>query len=484
MGGSRIYTNIQIHTHTHTPLCGIRERDCEEKKEQTTNKFKHIMMAQARSSRLSVRGTSSRRRTRASMRFSRLRTAHDCTIRDIVASSWDDPAATRSEHAAASFRHASGVSAPILAHVPLGKSWSADVVAVVHNAVRCEIADLFDILASMLLSSEVSNVTVAELRAFFAWFSTFEAFVVTCLKAEEEVLYPWLEQWGRIDGSLSTASRINTKGAIIRGIRDTATCAALVGLHHNLPAGVVLTNPDRHYYDALKVGFAEVGPATAAQHSAILCTDVLQKVVAHVSEFTTAIIAYFEDEERSLPSIIESLYDAEDVRAAAVERRTIRAIWKCGRKDESMVMLVRPIDDRAVAKAWIQRNFKRLERVSLPLWRRRYQSGRGAVVARFRQRKTRHEQIIALHAHQQRQRNAIANNSNAHLHNAYNNHPRVTTNTHYHHYPPPHLVQEQSEMQTLPPPTFIQPPTQMRRTRSDRNAATIRLRSSRPFYYP
>ncbi len=385
-----------------------------------------------RSSRMSRSGRggpggTSRRRARASLRFSRLRVPKDDSIRDLVESSWDDEPGDPSSAAisdfngqvpicsvaasAVTFGAAAGVHAPQLRQTALGKRWSVDIVSVVHNAVRTEMADLFDILTSIILNANVRRATPAELRAFFAWFSSFEAFVVTALKAEEEVLYPWLEQWGRIDGALSTGARIAAKGAIIRQIRDASACSALLGLHH-LPAGGVLSSSASaagSYYDGLSVGFAN--PSEHLMNGALrgadgdrpemadasLCKRVLDAVVEHVVAFSNGIALYFREQEDALPKIIESLYDLEDVRSSGVDRRMVRAIWKSGRRDEATMMLVRGLgEDRLMARAWTQRNLRHIDRLSLPLWRRRYVAGRGAVVERFRMRKRKHEQLLAL----------------------------------------------------------------------------------------
>lgn len=277
---------------------------------------------------------------------------------------------------------------PAARPVLLGKVWSFDMVAVWHNAIRHDLCDLFVILETVKGAGKVRNtVNVMELRALFAWFSTFEAFVLTRLKAEEEVLYPWLEQWGRIKGDLSTASRITTKGTIIRGIRDTAACAAILGLERESGGGMVLMNPDRNYYDALKVGFAEIAPSLENNTDVDRCAHVVEKVTTLVAAFSNALLDYFREQERLLPLIIDSLYDPQDMYADSIERRMVRAMWKCGRKDESMVMLLRAVEDSPNARQWICRNLRRFERLAMPLWKRRYNAARGAVVARFKERK-------------------------------------------------------------------------------------------------
>lgn len=284
--------------------------------------------------------------------------------------------------------------------VPLGKVWSFDLVALWHNAVRLELGDLDDIVWGLVDTAH--TVTMQEIRALFAWFSTFEAFVVTSLKAEEEVLFPWVEQWGRIEGDLSTANRITTKGTIIRGIRDTAACAALVGLDADLPEGMVLTNPHRNYYDSLRVGLAEVKPfLTGHKQSSSgsgstsggssgngLYARVVNRVASHVASFSLALLDYFQKQEDNLPVIIDSLYDEEDMHGADIERRMLRALWKCGRKDESMVLVMRAVEQASLHRAWVHRNIKKVERIAMSVWKRRYNMSRGAITAKFRQRFT------------------------------------------------------------------------------------------------
>ncbi|CDF36174.1 unnamed protein product [Chondrus crispus] len=158
---------------------------------------------------------------------------------------------------------------------------------------------------------------------------------------------------------------------------------------------MLLTNPDRRYYDGFKVGYAELAPNLGSVTEGAVCGGILRKVTDAVASFSTQLLNYFHEQERSLPVIIESLYDPEDMYSASIERRIMRAIWKCGRKDESMVMLLRAVEDSPSCKQWTCRNLRRLERVAMPLWRRRYNNARGAVIAKFKQRKRSWERSAA-----------------------------------------------------------------------------------------
>lgn len=62
-----------------------------------------------------------------------------------------------------------------------------------------------------------------------------------------------------------------------------------------------------------------------------------------VQRFTVGLLAYFEDQERRLPCIIKGFYDVEE--KGGIERRKARAMWKCGQMDESIVILLRVVEE-------------------------------------------------------------------------------------------------------------------------------------------
>lgn len=254
---------------------------------------------------------------------------------------------------------------PVVRVVMLGKRWSLDVVAVWNNAVRYELWDMFGML---------EGLEKGGMRLFFEWMQGFEAFVVTRLKVEEEVLYPWVEQWGRIEGELSTGKRIAKKGGIIRGIRDVVACGEVVGVGSG--------GKGKGYYDGLGVGRAEwMGGEMGGRGKMVERVKELVKMVAK------GLGEYFAELEKSLPDIIERLYEVEDLWAGGIERRMIRSMWKCGKKDECMVMLMRAVDEMPRGKEWSSRNFKRIERMAMPIWKRRYYSSRGAIVGKVRDKR-------------------------------------------------------------------------------------------------
>jgi len=250
----------------------------------------------------------------------------------------------------------------------------------------------------MLLGCEGGKKTsVHELRAFFAWFSTFEAFLISSLKSEEDIIYPWLEQWGRIEGALSTGSRISVKGSIVRNIRDTSACSALLGFHH-LPAGGILNQGGQ---DPLAVGFVRKISQDDNPDDDNTCKKVLNAVITQVIKFMQELIAYFKEQEDALPKIIESLYEKEDVKSSSIIKRMVKATWKIsssGKRDELIVVLVRGLGaNKTFARNWVQTNLRHIDRLSLPIWRRKYLTGRGAVVEKFRARKKRFETLLELH---------------------------------------------------------------------------------------
>ena len=270
-----------------------------------------------------------------------------------------------------------------------GGRWAMDLISFLNNSVRREICDLWVILGS--LQARVLEINQGELREFFAWFSGFEAFVVRILKSEEEVLYPFVETrkrrggvngYGvgtgldieRLEGDLCTANRMTAKGTIIRMIRDASASAA--GLH----GFVRPRKADRN----LSVGFVR---REGERQSA----DVLREVIDLAKEFVARIEKYFRAEEQVLPGIIEQKYAEFEVRQEGIMRQLARSVWRTCRKDESTIMMTRWMECRADVRLWCSHVLRRYERVAMPIWKKKFDNGRGRLVRDFASRRAGYE---------------------------------------------------------------------------------------------
>jgi len=98
---------------------------------------------------------------------------------------------------------------PPLRLVPYRKMWAMDPLALPHNAIRKELLDCYVILYAMDVRREELNAKDYEM--FFGWWRVFSTFLLHYLKAEEEVLYPWIENAVRLQGLLAADKREKIK---------------------------------------------------------------------------------------------------------------------------------------------------------------------------------------------------------------------------------------------------------------------------------
>jgi hypothetical protein len=74
---------------------------------------------------------------------------------------------------------------------PLGTSWSVDVFVRVHNGVRRECIDLYNMIDSM--QRGIQELRSNDLILFFRWWDNFTSYVDTALTLDKKVLLPWAE---------------------------------------------------------------------------------------------------------------------------------------------------------------------------------------------------------------------------------------------------------------------------------------------------
>jgi hypothetical protein len=73
--------------------------------------------------------------------------------------------------------------------VPLGTSWAMDVFVRVHNGVRRECIDLYNMIDSM--QRRIQDLRSADLKLFFQWWDTFVSYLGASLTLDDKLLVPW-----------------------------------------------------------------------------------------------------------------------------------------------------------------------------------------------------------------------------------------------------------------------------------------------------
>jgi len=86
---------------------------------------------------------------------------------------------------------------PVIVRAPLGQSAAKDIVALLHNALRLEVKDLYRILTSMSMRSQ--DLTVRDFSGLFEWWWLFKRLALQILIAEEEVIFRYVESRAPIE---------------------------------------------------------------------------------------------------------------------------------------------------------------------------------------------------------------------------------------------------------------------------------------------
>lgn len=109
-----------------------------------------------------------------------------------------------------------GVNAEVMVVFPnvglgtYGKSWNKDVYLLSHNAIKAELLDLYGMCNVM--QRKIAMLTREHVRLFYEWFDDFQAFCLTAIRVEEEVLYPGLVAKDYLRGRLKDSQRMLTNG--------------------------------------------------------------------------------------------------------------------------------------------------------------------------------------------------------------------------------------------------------------------------------
>lgn len=90
--------------------------------------------------------------------------------------------------------------------VPLGSSWALDIFARLHNGIRRELIDLYNMIDSM--QKRIQDLRTADLEMFFSWWDLFSSFMEVACDAHEKILIPWVKKRGKLPDVLDEATQL------------------------------------------------------------------------------------------------------------------------------------------------------------------------------------------------------------------------------------------------------------------------------------
>lgn len=216
---------------------------------------------------------------------------------------------------------------PEVKMTPWGQKWSIDAFALIHNAVKAELHDLYHIANVMQKRKWV--LTQEHIEAFYSWWEEFEEFVTAVLDVEEDVFYPWLSSKELLRGDFKEATRMRAYGTFRNAIKN-------------------ITEYRESFVPYLPVGERLDG--------------LLEFISAcnHIPGYYDAILG-------SLPHFIESCFRRRE--KDAVTKKVVAAIRGMDGYNRNLVLLVRWMNE-GTQKRWAMGNLKTGDMLAFGSWRR------------------------------------------------------------------------------------------------------------------
>lgn len=238
-------------------------------------------------------------------------------------------------------------------------SYSSDMWTLIHNTIRRELIDLFEIVR--VVKSKYSELTLGDIKKMKKWWSFFTAIWAEYDKYSTKSLEPIIQQICQIDGR---SDILKDKKRQLRDMKEwldlkLIEISSYIDEFESLPRGRALT---------------------------LICMNI--------DSYGHKCVTYFAGIEQLYPSFIENYHD-DDIKVST-ECMLIDGMRKSSLFAEMIVVLTRwmttETDDcttERLAKRrnrWLNAHLYFLERQSLPNYIDRYERNYGSILSYFRQR--------------------------------------------------------------------------------------------------
>ncbi len=238
------------------------------------------------------------------------------------------------------------------------KNWTKDIFAISHNAVRCEIGHIAEILDAIKLIA--GRLTVGDLEQFRVWWESSSAIMLDYLEIETKVFLPWIHD------------------ALRNGASDE--CSAVVA---NMP---VEHSTLRDFVEQISMLFNKCisdSPRAVSQGKRgkdHLCVDL----VVTFDRFITKILKHMHQQETCLPDVLSAHYKNEKVERDRILELIITETVKCGRQpDLTLVLHTRWMSDAKGMKAYL-RKLKECYDCSMSRLQSQFELNHGGTIAVFK----------------------------------------------------------------------------------------------------
>lgn len=229
---------------------------------------------------------------------------------------------------------------PEVKYTPFGHSWAMDSFALLHNAIRAELKDLFHI--GTVMQRRQTLLTLSHIGVFYEWWADFQEFVLAALDIEEEVYFPWVASKDYLRGCFKRSERMRINGATRNAIAN-------------------ISEYRDKFVPSLPVG------------------ERLHGLLEYMMEFTV-LVKHHEEVASSLPGYLETLFKQKEKDANTKE--IVSAFRMSDGYDRNLVLLSRWMPDRAM-KRWAFSHIRSRDLLHFRAWRGLISREHCSVAARF-----------------------------------------------------------------------------------------------------
>lgn len=215
---------------------------------------------------------------------------------------------------------------PVVKLTPFGDNWAIDSFALIHNAIKAELRDMYNM--AVVMQRRKMLLTLRHIEVFYEWWSDFKEFVSTALDVEEEVLFRWIASKEYLRGAFKKSERMKVNGKM-RKTMDSVS--------------------------EYKEKFLPYLPVGERLEGLLSLLDGFNDVLEHYD-----LIA------EQLPDFIETVFKQKEKDSNTKD--IITAFRGSDGYDRNLVLLVRWMPDR-VMKRWVFSNLKTKDVLSFRSWR-------------------------------------------------------------------------------------------------------------------
>lgn len=223
---------------------------------------------------------------------------------------------------------------------PFGENWAMDSFALIQNAIKAEIRDLFEVANAMQRRKVL--LTMGHIDVFYGWWSEFEEFVLTAMTVEEEVYFPWVGSKDYLRGAFKKSERMRVNGTTRKTIAN-------------------ITEYKDKFLPYLPVG------------------ERLDGLLVQFGEFE-GLLKHYDDIAASLPGYLQTLFKQKEKDANTKD--IIAAFRANDGYNRNLVLLARWMPDRAMRR-WVLSNLRPKDLLSFKSWRHTIQREHCMVARNF-----------------------------------------------------------------------------------------------------